>query len=58
MPKKKDMFQRQNGKKQYAPSERSFKRGLANCGYSESIADKIWKYYHLQQLNGNKLKKT
>ena len=39
-------MQRKNGKKQNAPSERSLKRVLANSGYSEDIADKIWKWYN------------
>lgn len=37
-----------NGKKQCSPSERSFKKVLANSGYSEAIADKICKCYNLQ----------
>jgi hypothetical protein len=51
------MQQRQNGKKQDAPSEGSLKRVLANSGYSEEIADKIWKWYNPPELNGSKLKK-
>jgi hypothetical protein len=51
------MFHRQNGKKQCSPSERSLKRGLANSGYSKDIADKIWKCYNLQELEGKKKKK-
>jgi len=51
------MQQRQNGKKQNAPSERWLKRVLANSGYSEDIADKIWKWYNPPELKGSKLKK-
>jgi len=51
------MLQRQNGKKQNAPSERSLKKGLANSGYFEDITDKIWKWYNPPELNGGKLKK-
>jgi hypothetical protein len=51
------MLQRQNGKKQKAPSERSLKKVLANSGYSEDIADKIWKWYNPSELNGSKLQK-
>jgi len=50
------MQQRQNGKQQYTPLEQSLKKTLANSGYSENVADKIWKYYNLQELNSNKLK--
>jgi hypothetical protein len=50
------MQQRQNGKQQYTPSEQSLKKTLAKSGYTETIADKIWKYYDLQELNSNKLK--
>ncbi len=50
------MQQRQNDKKQDAPSEGSLKRVLANSGYSEDIADKIWKWYNPQELNNSKLK--
>jgi hypothetical protein len=50
------MFQRQNGKKQCPPLERSFKRDLANSGYSKDIADKIWKCYNLQEIEGQKKK--
>jgi hypothetical protein len=42
--------QRENSKKQNAPSVQSLKKTLANSGYSENIADKIWKYYNLQEL--------
>ena len=45
------MSQRQNGKRQHTPSERSFKKVLANFGYSEIIANKILKVYNLQKLN-------
>jgi hypothetical protein len=51
------MQQRQNGKKQKAPSERSFTKGLASSGYSENVADKIWKWYNPPELKGSKLKK-
>jgi hypothetical protein len=51
------MLQRKNGKKREAPSERSLKRVLANSGYSEDIADKIWKWYNPPELKGGKLKK-
>ena len=51
------MLQRKNGKKQDALSERSLKRVLSNSGYSEDIADKIWKWYNPSELKGNKLKK-
>jgi hypothetical protein len=51
------MQQRQNGKKQDAPSERSLKCVLANSGYSENTADKIWKWYNPPELNGSKPKK-
>ena len=51
------MQRRQNGKKQKAPSERSLKRVLANSGYSEDTADKIWKWYNPPDLNGKKTKK-
>ena len=47
----------QNGKKQDAPSEGSLKRVLANSGFSEDIADKIWKWYNPPELNGSNLKK-
>jgi hypothetical protein len=47
----------QNGKKQDAPSEQSLKRVLANSGFSEDIADKIWKWYNPPELNGSNLKK-
>ena len=50
------MTQRQNGKKQNTPSERSFKRVLANSGYSKAIAERIWEVYNLQEPNGNKPK--
>jgi len=46
------MLQRQNDKKQRAPSERSLKRVLANSGFSEPIADKIWNWYNPPELNG------
>ena len=42
------MQPRQNGKKQNAISERSLKRVLADSGYSEDVADKIWKWYNPQ----------
>ena len=50
------MQKRQNGKKQNAPSERLIKRVLANSGYSEDIADKIWKWYNPPELNGTSQK--
>jgi hypothetical protein len=50
------MSQRKNGKRQNTPLERSFKNALANSGYSETVADKIWDYYNLQELQPNKLK--
>jgi hypothetical protein len=50
------MNQRQNGKKQNTPLERSFKRVLANSGYSDTLAEKIWEVYNLQEPNGNKPK--
>ena len=50
------MQQLQNGKKQNAPSENSLKKVLTNSGYSEDIADKIWKSYDLPELNGSKPK--
>jgi hypothetical protein len=53
---KKAMQQRQNGKKQDAPSEGSLKRVLANSGFSEDIADKIWKWYNPPELSGTRRK--
>jgi len=50
-------MQRQNSKKQNAPSERYLKRVLANSGFSEEITDKIWKWYNPPELNGTKPKK-
>jgi hypothetical protein len=49
------MSQRQNSKKQYASSESVFKKVLANSGYSETIADKIWKVYDLQETKKNSI---
>jgi hypothetical protein len=40
------MQPRQNGKNQHTPSERSLKRELADSGFSENVADKIWKWYN------------
>jgi hypothetical protein len=51
------MQPRQNGKKQNAPSERSLKRVLASSGYSEDVADKIWKWYNPPEPNASKPKK-
>lgn len=51
------MVQRKIAKEQYTPSERSFKRDLANSGYSKDLADKIWKCYNMQEINSN-TKKT
>ena len=48
------MQQRQNGKKQDEPLEGSLKRVLASSGYSEDIADKIWKWYNPPELNESK----
>ena len=48
---KKYMSRRQKEKKQNAPSERSFKRILADFGYSETVADKIWKVYNHQEID-------
>ena len=50
-------MQRKNGKKQKTPSEHSLKRVLANSGYPEDIADKIWKWYNPPEINGTKSKK-
>ena len=50
-------MRRKNCKKQNAPSERSLKRVLANSGYSEDTADKIWKWYNPPLINGTKSKK-
>jgi uncharacterized protein YifE (UPF0438 family) len=50
------MQQRQNGKKHNAPSERSLMSVLANSGYPENVAEKIWKLYNPPELNANKLK--
>ena len=47
------MSQRQNGKKQNTTLERSFKRVLANSGYSDALAEKIWEVYNLQEPNGH-----
>lgn len=41
-----DMLQRQSAKKLHAPSEGSLKRVLADSGYSEETAYKIWKWYN------------
>ena len=51
------MQQQQNGKKKHTPSEQSLKKTLANSGYSESIADKIWKWYNPPEISSNHLKK-
>ena len=52
------MQRRQNDKKQNAPSEpSSLKKVLADSGYSNEIANKIWKWYNPPDLNGSKLKK-
>jgi len=48
------MSQRQNGKKQNTTLERSFKRVLANSGYSDALAEKIWEVYNLQEPNSHK----
>jgi hypothetical protein len=42
------MSQRQNCKRQRASPETSFKTALANSGYSEKTAEKIWKCYNLE----------
>jgi len=55
-PRRKE-YVRENEKKQNAHLELSLKRGLATSGYSEEIADKIWKWYNPPELNGNKPKK-
>jgi hypothetical protein len=39
------MQRQRDNKKPKAPSQLSFKRRLANSGYSEDAADKIWKWY-------------
>ena len=49
-------MRRKNGKKQNAPSERSLKRVLANSGYSEDLADKIWKWYNPPEISRTKSK--
>ena len=54
---KRNISQRENGKKLYTPTEQSLKKVLANSGYSADIADKIWKCYNPPELNDNKLKK-
>jgi hypothetical protein len=50
------MQHRQNGKKQNAPSESSLKKSLASSGYSDDVADKIWKWYNPPELNGTSQK--
>lgn len=42
------MQQQQVSKKQRAPTQRTFKRRLAESGYSEDAADKIWKWYSVR----------
>jgi hypothetical protein len=44
-------------KKKYTPSERSLKKTLANSGYSEGTADKVWKWYNPTELTSSNLKK-
>ena len=51
------MRQPQNDKKKYTPSERSLKKTLDNSGYSNEIADKIWKWYNPIELKSSNLKK-
>jgi len=46
----------QNGKKQKASLKDSLKRVLADYGYSEDIADKIWKWYNPPELHASSLK--
>ena len=48
------MSQRQDSKKQRAPSERSFKKALADSGHSGPITDKIWKWYNPPKLTEQK----
>ena len=50
-------MQRKQAKKQKTPSEHLLKRVLANSGYPEDIADKIWKWYNPPEVNGTKSKK-
>jgi hypothetical protein len=38
------------------PSEGTLKKVLANSGYTEDTADKIWKWYNPPELNGSKPK--
>ena len=52
------MLRWKNGKKQHAPSERSLKRVLANSGYSEDLADKIWKWYNPPDFKGQQAEKN
>ena len=33
-------------KKRKTPLERSFKEGLVATGYSDPVADRIWKWYN------------
>jgi hypothetical protein len=51
------MQPRQNSKKQNLPPERSLKRVLADSGYSDDVADKIWKWYNPTELKSNKVEK-
>jgi hypothetical protein len=48
------MQQRQTSKKHNTPSERSFTKGLAHSGYSENVADTIWKWYHPPEISNPK----
>jgi hypothetical protein len=45
------MQQWRNSRKQNSPSELLLKEVLANAGYSENIADNIWKWYNPPEEN-------
>lgn len=44
------MRQKTKGKPNIAPSERSFKRGLATSGISKNVSNKVWEWYNPPEI--------